>query len=504
MNINPSILLEKLKEYQITYEPEADDAFPALSGVRVLGGGDQDYSQRYVYVGTVSTANKLDHLNKDCVFCLLKDCGQFNREGQGLKVIYFSEIYELEDIVNDLTDIFHAFDTWEKDLTRLLTVESELQAFIDVSDELVGYAISILDYSKKTMAFSNRKNDDPAWIAISTGYITESHQSREVISFERIAHHSGPVQQYSTVSERWVLTSALRVNEHPVATLGFHMAAKGDKRFRNGAYHIMRILITFLEKKLILNPFEFTIHGYPHEHLLKDLIEDNYSGKEQILERMHVLGIHFNAPYKIVLIRPLVDSLTFYDHLHQDIEKDFSETISIYYERNYVCFSQNTDDVRCFSEFMNQNHGFCAVSNDFDDISKARICYLETLFTLQYGINNNLNNELLFFKDYVWEFSAKVLADSCDSDLFIGDAVNRLRNYSNENGSTLLESLRVYLLLGCNITDAAKELNIHRNTMINRISKIKEIMQCDVEDLRYRMPLIFQVQIILMDSLRTC
>ena len=153
---------------------------------------------------------------------------------------------------------------------------------------------------------------------------------------------------------------------------------------------------------------------------------------------------------------------------------------------------------------MNQNHGFCAVSNDFDDISKARICYLETLFTLQYGINNNLNNELLFFKDYVWEFSAKVLADSCDSDLFIGDAVNRLRNYSNENGSTLLESLRVYLLLGCNITDAAKELNIHRNTMINRISKIKEIMQCDVEDLRYRMPLIFQVQIILMDSLRTC
>ena len=34
-----------------------------------------------------------------------------------------------------------------------------------------------------------------------------------------------------------------------------------------------------------------------------------------------------------------------------------------------------------------------------------------------------------------------------------------------------------------NVQQAAKKLYIHRNTMINRVNKIKELLHCDLQDI---------------------
>lgn len=54
--------------------------------------------------------------------------------------------------------------------------------------------------------------------------------------------------------------------------------------------------------------------------------------------------------------------------------------------------------------------------------------------------------------------------------------------YDTSNHTELLATLDAYLQYGCNTSAAAKDLFLHRNTMIHRIEKIKELLQIDFTD----------------------
>ena len=58
----------------------------------------------------------------------------------------------------------------------------------------------------------------------------------------------------------------------------------------------------------------------------------------------------------------------------------------------------------------------------------------------------------------------------------------RLLREDEANNTDLYYTLKVYLLNGNNVTLAAENLHIHRNTMVYRLKQIKECMEVDVND----------------------
>lgn len=61
-------------------------------------------------------------------------------------------------------------------------------------------------------------------------------------------------------------------------------------------------------------------------------------------------------------------------------------------------------------------------------------------------------------------------------------AITKLQQKDQENHTELYETLRLYLLCENNVTMAAKQLHIHRNTMVYRLKQIKDIIEVDVND----------------------
>ncbi|MGN1118950.1 MAG: PucR family transcriptional regulator, partial [Oscillospiraceae bacterium] len=62
------------------------------------------------------------------------------------------------------------------------------------------------------------------------------------------------------------------------------------------------------------------------------------------------------------------------------------------------------------------------------------------------------------------------------------DSVKQLAEYDAENESELVPTLRAYLSCNCNTTETAKKLFLHRNTLANRLNKIKTILCVDMND----------------------
>ncbi|HSP46786.1 MAG TPA: helix-turn-helix domain-containing protein, partial [Clostridiaceae bacterium] len=65
---------------------------------------------------------------------------------------------------------------------------------------------------------------------------------------------------------------------------------------------------------------------------------------------------------------------------------------------------------------------------------------------------------------------------------FYENTVQRLVEYDRENHTSLVESLEGYFRHNGNVSEASKELYIHRNTFIYRIDKIKSILDTDLKD----------------------
>lgn len=69
-----------------------------------------------------------------------------------------------------------------------------------------------------------------------------------------------------------------------------------------------------------------------------------------------------------------------------------------------------------------------------------------------------------------------------DKQLLVRNMLHPLIHYDQENHTELQVTLITYLQENANITAAAKALFLHRNTMIHRINKIKELLKLKLED----------------------
>jgi len=75
----------------------------------------------------------------------------------------------------------------------------------------------------------------------------------------------------------------------------------------------------------------------------------------------------------------------------------------------------------------------------------------------------------------------------CTSDLVLLETIYKkhlgeLEEYDQSHNSDYMNTLRMFLLSDCNLQDAASRLFLHRNTIVYRIQKIKEILHTGLDN----------------------
>ncbi|MGI8910738.1 MAG: PucR family transcriptional regulator [Rubrobacteraceae bacterium] len=80
------------------------------------------------------------------------------------------------------------------------------------------------------------------------------------------------------------------------------------------------------------------------------------------------------------------------------------------------------------------------------------------------------------------------LSHSQDLEPFAG-LVRPLIEYDRERSSDLVRTLRVYFACGANTSSAADRLFLHRNSMLYRLERIRELTGLDLRDHRVALAL---------------
>ena len=64
--------------------------------------------------------------------------------------------------------------------------------------------------------------------------------------------------------------------------------------------------------------------------------------------------------------------------------------------------------------------------------------------------------------------------------------IGKLDEHDQSNGSDYIEFLEAYLKNNGNINETAEKMFIHRNTVVYKIKKINELLDCNLSDLKTR------------------
>ncbi|HEX6485032.1 MAG TPA: helix-turn-helix domain-containing protein [Ktedonobacteraceae bacterium] len=143
---------------------------------------------------------------------------------------------------------------------------------------------------------------------------------------------------------------------------------------------------------------------------------------------------------------------------------------------------------------------FFGIGNSYVDIHDYRKGFAEAEEALRIG--QHLKNEGggTHFNDlgvyrYIYEFACLNKVD----DLYL-EQIAALTSYDQQRkGSELLDTLEIFLEVGGNIKDTSERLQVHRNTIIQRLKRIQSLSAIDLEQPNQRL----RLQIALMiDKLR--
>lgn len=110
--------------------------------------------------------------------------------------------------------------------------------------------------------------------------------------------------------------------------------------------------------------------------------------------------------------------------------------------------------------------------------------------------NKSNGNECYYFEDYILDF----IVDKCSTrvlpETLCPPGLKELIEYDRANGSELCITLRELIDNNMQVTETARKLFMHRNSLMKRLEKIKHVMQTDLEDPNNRLAIAFAFRIL--------
>lgn len=128
------------------------------------------------------------------------------------------------------------------------------------------------------------------------------------------------------------------------------------------------------------------------------------------------------------------------------------------------------------------------ISNEFHSLENIGICYKRARFALAASIFWSIPSvnfdELGFFQILFSSSDPDLLQSVCQNSLGV------LEDFDSIHDTDYMDTLKVFLLSDCNLLRTADKMHTHRNTVIYRLKKIKELLGTELDDSKIKFDLL--------------
>ena len=153
------------------------------------------------------------------------------------------------------------------------------------------------------------------------------------------------------------------------------------------------------------------------------------------------------------------------------------------------------DDIDKLRDVASQEHLVIGIGNPFSKITSMNHYYAQAIRALEISGRLEMPGDIHLYKNVAMYDLIRNDSEHNNIGFYCHPALSILREYDNENGSQLHDTLRSLARNGFNNNATAQEMFLHRNTLAYRKQKISSLTGVDLDDFNNQFMLKYSLMI---------
>ncbi len=417
-------------------------------------------------------------------------------------------------LYNRVHEHLHRFRVWDTELQRIVDTNAGLQTFLEQAYKQLHATILLVNsgYKKIAAVYDPDISDPTADELRENGYqsydtIQSIHHQQTVKCGENMEY----VEYISDLSHNYTIVHLIRYKGELVARL---CVILNGPQADPCASDFNELLSRYVAEYMLSDQHADYGGNAQFGALAADLIECRIANEEELHQRLKQIKLATRRYYHVMLISFPSDA----DHrqnipwnyIINQLEYLFPFSNITTYKGEILLLirkmkrrSRLSFNTETLFKLLESYNGYACVGNASEFLMSLPPVYHQTHEALRIGAKMDSEKRIYYYEDYSIYHIIEMAAESSMQKLGSRNLVHLCNNelvglllYDKKHNTNLVEILQTYLAHERNTTEAAKALFIHRNTMLNKIHKIEEVIDSSLDDPMLRERLLFSCRVI--------
>lgn len=474
MDISAAMIKDRLLQQGCKILKQAGEADTPLSGVKLFDG---DLSPDYLTIGYRSDLQRflpemdlpVPEENRK-ITCILQD------------MFFIVDDLSLPRIFNMSMGAFQFYRNFESDLMRAVYKGADMQGLLDIAEPYFDNPAFIANWHGEVFAFTKGFADAdfrPAWSHIVT-------KRRLPLSSVQVLRNS---PHYYTVTHSNTASIFRFPEKNFTCIIGkldkardFHLYLQ-VMQYKTPVNETTRVLATAMIEALA-----YSSHSYEATSLSElfcDLLNGTPVEKDKIAWVLAALGWEECEKFLLLSFWNSEGALTA-EVLCGELKNFMTRGYSFIWREHPVMLIRESDLAETIAEIrqlISELSFVCGVSMPFSGWDELDVQFIQAEAAIRYCKGAN---PVSLCADHVWTYLTEQLEQIANVSQLYHPAVIALAEYDQKKGSQLLYTLYAYLANERSLSVTAEKLFVHRNTLLHRLSRIRDVVPLDLDNMDMR------------------
>lgn len=392
-----------------------------------------------------------------------------------------------EYVFDELCVILDTYDIWEQSIEGFVTHEDGLQKMLDASAGILKVPAFVYAPDGRAFAISREYPPDVHWhwaeILEEGGISSERlRYLRDSINLPDVWKDAFPKIRESKMGAHEYLHCSLFPNGY----MAGHLVLFGfDHPFDKGLPRIVNILASAMTRHMEqfyarYNPVS-KMGGVFSSFLSGDALDD-----EELTLDLRALRWDEDDTFRVYAMQERSDvAPVLISSLYAAIAQRFPFAISFISEDCLIVIENEShrdadDDMSAQLPSIIKSDFLCGISNPFEGIRRCRTFILQARNELEES--KRTGQSFSHASDHGLAYFNRVFSSDDLMHAYAYSELTHLKRYDEDNQTQFFETLRAYAYSGFRLSDAARYLGIHRNSLTYRLDRIRHIIDFGLID----------------------
>ncbi len=401
----------------------------------------------------------------------------------------------LIQLINDVTSAFSYYDQIEKKLYAALYEGESFQKLVDIFSPVMSNEIIIMnsDFQLIGQTYPSIRLYEINSLVQDMG---KEYIPSEVLTFFKsdpvyanVRDEKEPFLYLASLHNVDIWCMNVFLNNEFICRVTL---PESERKFRPYDKELLRYFTGIVQKKY---NYLRADDAYQQTSRLSGLMLNLLEGRElddAVLDRiLQYYKIGRGQPFLCAYILPSDG-----DHFNKTlsaycdyIERRFEHTVAFEYDKSIICVIMLPDEnkgaetvQRKTEEFLRDNYLKAGFSGRFSNLRELPAYYRQARVALETGLSYASFKWFFTFQNECLHYMRRLVTSELRPEYICHPKLTSLKEYDKKHKTNYMDTLTAYLENSRNAVETAKQLFLHRSSMMYRLKRIREISEIDFDD----------------------